>query len=139
MDFARGEKHGRVKLTAEKVLLSRRLHREGKATCGELAARWRVSRTTMRFAIMGKTWAHLPMEGPDAKTLMAQALDAGWTVELVRNGTVELWRWTAPAHHCFRQSVGWAYNVPRRSVDPTITKAIREHMETWLAERPMAA
>lgn len=54
-----GERMGNAKLTGETVALARRLHAEG-ATVAELARRFGVRYSTMKPALLRKTWAHVP-------------------------------------------------------------------------------
>lgn len=60
-----GERNGVARLTEEKVIALRQRRREG-ATIAELEAEFGVSEGTIRPALTGKTWGHLPGAiGPD--------------------------------------------------------------------------
>lgn len=56
---ARGEDHGHVKITYKQVLLMRRIYRPGKMDYVMLAARFGITPTTARAAVIGKTWKHV--------------------------------------------------------------------------------
>ena len=53
-----GERHGRAVLTEEDVRQARTLAGTGLSSA-EVASRYGVSVTTMRYALMGKTWRHV--------------------------------------------------------------------------------
>ena len=55
-----GSLHGRAVLDEEKVAEARRLRSEGWGL-GELCDRYGVGRVTLHYALVGKTWAHVPM------------------------------------------------------------------------------
>ena len=62
----KGEKHGRAKLTDEKVRYARSIVVDGRGykiapgiTQAELCYLWDVSRPSMCFALGGKTWSHV--------------------------------------------------------------------------------
>jgi hypothetical protein len=55
---ARGEGHGRAKLTEQDVIEVRALRRRGE-TITALAQRFEVDRRTIRFAVTHTTWAHV--------------------------------------------------------------------------------
>ncbi len=61
---ARGERHGRARLSAERVRTMRRNHAEGESMWS-LAKREGVSYTTARNAIAGRTWSHITDEEDD--------------------------------------------------------------------------
>jgi hypothetical protein len=61
--YARGSRSGRARLDEDKVVEARRLHAEGLST-NALAARYGVGRVTMHYALVGKTWGHVPMHTP---------------------------------------------------------------------------
>lgn len=61
-----GVEHPRSKLTDEVVVECRRLYQARMATCGELARRHGVTRTTMHGAIVGRTYSYLPPMGERA-------------------------------------------------------------------------
>ena len=52
---ARGERHGRVKLTRPKVREARHLYAEGMSV-SEIASRFNIARSTMWHALDGETW-----------------------------------------------------------------------------------
>jgi hypothetical protein len=56
---ARGNRHGRAKLTTAKVIEAKRLRAAG-STYKDLAERYDVSLTAITFAIKGRTWRHVP-------------------------------------------------------------------------------
>ena len=51
------ENNGRSKLTKEKVLEARKLYETKKFSYSQLAKKYNVSPTTIRLAIIGKTWS----------------------------------------------------------------------------------
>lgn len=55
----RGEQQGLAKLTATDVRTARKQYATGKFTVLQLALKLGVSRSTLRSAIKGETWAHL--------------------------------------------------------------------------------
>jgi hypothetical protein len=57
---AKGRVNGRSKLD-EKVVLECRKRRGNGASIRELARKHNVDRTTMRAALRGETWSHVPM------------------------------------------------------------------------------
>lgn len=57
---ARGSRSGTARLTEAKVLLMRKLRREGVSNA-DLALRFGVARPTVSLALSGATWAHVPM------------------------------------------------------------------------------
>jgi hypothetical protein len=62
-DF-RGSKNPRAKLTGAQVLEGRRLHRIEGIPAPAIAARFGMNVATMKDAIYGRTWKHLPMPDP---------------------------------------------------------------------------
>lgn len=59
-DVPRGEEHSRAKLTAEVVSVARARYVDEHLTLGMLARECGVSEASMRNAVRGKTWAHIP-------------------------------------------------------------------------------
>lgn len=57
---AKGHQNGRSKLDEQTVLECRKQHANG-ASIRELARKHNVDRTTMRAALRGETWSHVPM------------------------------------------------------------------------------
>ena len=57
-----GELHGRAKLTKEQVLEIRRRALKGGETYASLSLEFHVSNVSIRNAVIGKTWSHLPRE-----------------------------------------------------------------------------
>lgn len=57
--LAKGERHGRVKLTEHQVLEARQKYKSGGITHQALAHEYGVSRQTMTSAITGKNWSYL--------------------------------------------------------------------------------
>jgi len=55
-----GERHGSVKLTADKVCQIRELGAVGGLSQSAIAARFGVSRSTVQLILSGKRWKHLP-------------------------------------------------------------------------------
>lgn len=55
----RGEGINHAKLTADRVVEARKLAREGHHYW-DLAERYSVGNTTIRYAVTGKTWKHIP-------------------------------------------------------------------------------
>lgn len=55
----RGERVGGVKLTAEKVILIRTLHRDGRASYKQLAKRFGVSKSAICYIVRGEHWKHI--------------------------------------------------------------------------------
>lgn len=61
-ECARGEKNGNSKLTPELVTEARRLYASGRYSYQKLAERYGFSsKGSMRLAIIGVTWKHVPM------------------------------------------------------------------------------
>lgn len=60
---ARGELHGHARLTEAAVTDARRLHAQGWSIVA-LAERYGVSANTIRYAVRGQTWRHIPPPGP---------------------------------------------------------------------------
>lgn len=58
-----GAKHPSVKLTEAEVIACRKAHKAGRSMC-QLAKDYKVNYTTMREAVFGLTWKHVPMERP---------------------------------------------------------------------------
>ncbi len=61
---ARGSANGRARLDEAKVAEARRLHAEGwsyRALC----ERYGIGRVTLHYALVGKTWSHVPMAIPE--------------------------------------------------------------------------
>jgi len=56
---ARGEQHGRSKLTATQVRLIRSLYAQGNTTHRQLGDQFGVSHTQIRYIVSRKSWAHL--------------------------------------------------------------------------------
>jgi hypothetical protein len=59
-----GSAHGRAKLDEAKVAEARRLRREGW-TYNDLARRYDVSENAVYYAVIGRTWRHVPMTAED--------------------------------------------------------------------------
>jgi hypothetical protein len=59
-----GSAHGRARLDEAAVLYARRLHRAGWSERA-LATCFRCSPATMHYALVGRTWSHLPMMAED--------------------------------------------------------------------------
>lgn len=55
----RGEKHHNVKLTADQVLLIRRLYGEGESSQSSLGKHFNVKTTTIQAIVDRRTWAYL--------------------------------------------------------------------------------
>jgi ribosomal protein L20A (L18A) len=55
-----GELNHTSKLNADAVREIRRAHAVGEANYTELAARFRVSRRTIKLAVLRETWEHVP-------------------------------------------------------------------------------
>lgn len=55
-----GAKNGASKLTPEIVLEARRLHREEGVGFHTLARKYGVDRKTIKPAVLGITWRHIP-------------------------------------------------------------------------------
>lgn len=55
----RGDTHGMARLKAADIPVIRALRREGRPL-GEVAARFRVSITTVSRVALGRTWRHVP-------------------------------------------------------------------------------
>lgn len=73
--FARGIGCTQAKLTDEKVAFARDAHREG-VTATALAIQFGVSRSTVKLAIRGHTWAHVPDGQSTVSTQLAADLVA---------------------------------------------------------------
>jgi hypothetical protein len=58
---ARGERVGRAKMTAEKVILLREMSRSGSGY-RVLSRDFGIGKTQVRRIIAGESWAHIPME-----------------------------------------------------------------------------
>ena len=56
---ARGETHGRAKMTDEKVREMRRLYAEGKATQKQLAEQFGIGQSKVSGIVRHKTWRHV--------------------------------------------------------------------------------
>jgi hypothetical protein len=54
-----GEKSWQAKLTAERVKLLRRLHKEGKLNQTEWARKWGITSSSIGQAVHGRTWRHV--------------------------------------------------------------------------------
>jgi hypothetical protein len=57
----RGEGSCAAKLTAEQVMAMRDAYAAGTATVADLARRFGVAHRTARYAILGWSWAHVPV------------------------------------------------------------------------------
>lgn len=57
-----GERAGSAKLTAEKVILLRKLYATGKFSFSSLGTQFGVSKTQARSIVKGRKWKHLPLE-----------------------------------------------------------------------------
>jgi hypothetical protein len=55
-----GSAHGRAKLDEKKVTEARWLHRNGWSYAA-LMSRYGIGRVTLHYALVGKTWSHVPM------------------------------------------------------------------------------